>query len=380
MGLGEFATSLLLLLSAMLGINSTPEDDHNWEILTEWTDEAHPHFVAVSDTLLSQCGSDNHWINFPVVIHGTHQIFVDNILRASYGRTDFQSSEKIYSAPQLRCSELYGSTLRWEVTSYSPYFARFNTFPSVVNTPSFDKLLFISIGSSLPFMMLALGAIAFTLLVSTNSRFAFNFLGSCICWSIFALCMNGGAGLINLPMLYTHKIADSALWLAVLMQFRCFEINGWLSKPIQGLLLASILIALLLIALGETGDTIQFGTSTPFPALIIASVFALHHAYVSKHNHALTSLEIQINLITISVFLFTVIHDILLTIGAFDGMLIIPYGVSLTMLLLAVNANKQFTAAHQLRLHHSQLHKENINENNSGQQAEHTKGDSDEYK
>ncbi|KZZ04523.1 hypothetical protein A3744_26080 [Oleiphilus sp. HI0073] len=109
-------------------------------------------------------------------------------------------------------------------------------------------------------------------------------------------------------------------------------------------------------------------------------MFALHQVYVNKHNHALTSLEIQINLITISVFLFTVIHDILLTICAFDGMLIIPYGVSLTMLLLAVNANKQFTAAQQLRLHHSQLHKENINENNSGQQAEHTKGDSDEYK
>ena len=347
MGINEFATSLLLLLSAMLGIDSTPDDNHNWKILNQWTDEAHPRFAAVSSTLLSQCEAENLWINFPVIIHGTHQVFIDGVLRASYGRIDFQSSEKIYSAPQIPCSELRGSILRWEVTSYSPYFARFNAYPSIVNKPTLDKLLFMSIGSSLPFMMLALGAIVFSLLVSTNSRFAFYFLGSCICWSVFSLCMNGGAGLINLPMLYTHKIADSALWLAILTQFRCFEINGWLNKPLQGLLLGSILISLLLIALGESGDTIQLGTSIPFPALIIATSFALYRAYTSEQNKALNGLAIQINLITISVFLFTVIHDILLTIGAFDGMLISPYGVCLTMLLLAVNANKQFKATLQ---------------------------------
>lgn len=347
MGLNEFATGLLLFMSAMFGINSTPEDNQNWTILSHWTDEAHPRFVAKSDTLLSQCGSEHHWINFPVVIHGTHQIFVDDILRASYGRTDFQSSDKIYSAPQILCSELQGSTLRWEVTSYTPYFARFNAYPRVVSQPTLDKLLFISIGSSLPFLILALGAIVFSLLVSTNSPFAFSFLGSCICWSIFSLCMNGAAGLINLSMLYTHKIADSALWLAILMQFRCFEINGWLSKPIQGLLLVSVLTGLLLITLGETGDAIQLGTSIPFPALVIATVCAFYRAYTSGKNKALTGLESQINLITITVFLFTVIHDILLTIGVFDGMLISPYGVGLTMLLLAVNANKRFKAAHQ---------------------------------
>lgn len=346
MGLNELATGLLLLLSALFGIHSTPADNHNWKILNGWTDEAHPRFIAESETLLSQCVSEKHWINFPVVIHGTHQIYVDDVLQASYGQTDFQSADKIYSAPQIPCAQLRGSILRWEVISYSRYFARFNAYPGIVTHPTLDKLLFMSIGSSLPFIMLVLGSVVFSLLVRTNSQFAFNFLGSCICWSIFALSMNGGSGLINLSMLDTHKMADSALWLAILTQFRCFEINGWLSKPIQTLLLASVVIGLILIAFGETGDTIQLGTSIPFPALIIATVFALYRANWSAQSRVLAGPVKQINLITISVFLFTVIHDILLTIGAFDGMLISPYGVAVTMLLLAVNANKQFKAAH----------------------------------
>ncbi len=257
-----------------------------------------------------------------------------------------KAQKRSTAPPLIACSELRGTTLRWEVTSYSPYFARFNAYPGLVSHPTLDKLLFMSIGSSLPYIMLALRVIVFTFLVRSNNAFAFGFLGSCICWSVFSLCMNGGAGIINLPMLYTHKIADSALWIAILTQFRCFEINGWLNKPLQTLLSTSVFIGLVFILFGATSDTIQLGTSIPFPILIIATMFALYRASQSRQGKALSGLAKQINLITISVFLFTLIHDILLTLGAFDGMLVSPYGVAVTMFLLATNANKQLKEAH----------------------------------
>src|SRR5690242_11714665 len=129
MSLNEIAVSILVGLSSLLHVGSTPvNNSEDWSVISDWHNIGDYYsFEAKSKTIISYCRiHSNGTIQFPNIIHGAHQIFLDGLPIEQFGDPEFESVRSFYGVPTVRCTQVKnGKELVWKVYSYTRYFARF---------------------------------------------------------------------------------------------------------------------------------------------------------------------------------------------------------------------------------------------------------------
>ena len=319
MSLEAFATLILLGISSILGVTNTPSDTGSlWKTSSPWIKKGEFYaFEAKSSELPRYCKlHPESYLQFPSVIQGAHEVYLDNLLIESFGDRQFKSVRSFYGTLILKCSEISnGTELKWNAFSYSKYFARIQFFPKLVESRPFVNFFgeTCSIGAASILVILAcFGFLIFwkrepnslTWSVATSNLFlSFYFIGS----------ISGFMGM-TFPMIMTHKIADTGVWIGLLLFFNSLRLIGVITDRIFKYFSINVFIAVGVILFASTGDVVQFGTTLPFGFVIFLSFYCTHKLLKSAVSESF-SIKSTFALLSLAVFLFAAVNEILVVTG-----------------------------------------------------------------
>lgn len=272
--------SFLLGISSFVGTGGSPESTDGWRILSDWTeDKSISKFSA--EKLIATSSCKNKMLVFPMIIHGAHEIYTDGRLVATFGDPTFQKAYPFYLKPAIDCSAINGKKIVWKAYSYSQYFARFSSFPTlssadysivklfheIFNMISGASLLLLSFITSIIFWKKIPNNIFFAN-ITANIGFALYFIFSCA--NYFA---------INVTMLQAHKTADMGVWFGINSFFYIlYNLNLFSKLSLISINIVSF-VAVIIICIATDGDNIQFGTTLPFPLLILVLIGATINSF-----------------------------------------------------------------------------------------------------
>jgi len=348
----QFLTSVLLSMSYMLGIQSYPDPNNDWVPKVLWENKGDATIFEASSTVIAQkCKlNPDYVLQLPQVIHGVHEIRADEKLIFRSGSSNFKIASSFYDRPYLSCNILLGSTkIDWKIYGYSKYFSRFSSYPEIRSKPKFGILF------DLDFNIIATGTLIFFCIFSyylfinrINNDLVYSLILGALFFAIyFMMCVSPKFG-IYASMLNTHKIADISLFIGIYFYFEIFYKFGFLTlKNLQIYRTVSIINCLIII-FGQTGDVVQFGTSTNLPFVM----FSLVVSFYSSIKLALKEKSNKIAWLSASsilMFVLTSTSDILHIFGLFDSYMISSIGVISGVFLLALSANQQIENTYKER-------------------------------
>jgi len=356
----SLSASLLLTLSALLGINPIPNQakDPNrleWTIKQDWSGTpSGRRIVMISKEAASYCRSNqNSYIEFPMVIHGTHSISLDDRIHIQYGDPTFRTTHSFYGAPYLKCAEVSARTQRisWQVDSYTQYFARISFYPRAVESKPTHNLL-----AEVVHLIAAGGAFLMALFTFTmfygrvNRSLVFSVAGSCACAGVyFSSCVAGILGL-DMPMLDAHKVADIGVWMALVLIINAMKYENFISENVFRSLAFFVLIGLGIIFLGTTGDMIQLGTSLPFAVGVGAtSSLAVQALYRLWHPTSDRKLKHVLHVLSMLSFVAVCLNDVLVISGGFTTSPLFPFGFISGVFFLALAVNEKIQETYRER-------------------------------
>src|SRR4051812_19651678 len=106
MTFSQFSIAFLLWFSALLGIKDIPTTgEAGWTINKRWESTADSHvFEATSSDVVKECQKNpSHYIQFPMVVMGAHELYLDQQKLLTFGDPTFQLARSYYGAPSMSC-------------------------------------------------------------------------------------------------------------------------------------------------------------------------------------------------------------------------------------------------------------------------------------
>lgn len=354
MQLDEFATSILLTLSSLLGVGALPSSPNgDWQVIGEPWREVSPGFelAAESSAVPQKCREmPKAFVRFPLVVHGSHAIKTDNHLVATFGEQSFASVRSFYGVPEVSCEQLrQAKEVQWTVRSYTKYFARIGSFPTVVAHRPNDNVIQETLNA------VAAGTLLLMTLVTTllfAGRVPW-FLVLSVAAANFFFSAYFGAAVAQLfgiqgSMLQLHKIGDSGLWLASLFLLNAFHLQGLFGRRYLLAHFAAVACALCIIATAETGDAVQLGTMVPFGSFFGAMLAATVRLFAQMKNKS-SRKRCILALLSLSSFVLSAINDFLIVSGVYEGSTLLSAGMVAGTLLLALDVNERIADTYHER-------------------------------
>jgi signal transduction histidine kinase len=371
----EFALKILLTLSTFLGAVSHPAIEKDWVILQDWeqTEEGYLRFVAESKEIACECiENPTAFIEFPTTIHSSSQVLLGNQIIATNSSPDFNYTRGFYGVLVIPCYLITNrkETLRWEVISYTQYFAWFKHFPRVVEKLPIGNFFkeTLHIGAAFILLILCLlyliifwGKITLKellVLVLSNAFTAIYFIGSVI----------GLMGL-EMSMLTAHRLADIGVWVGFLFFMHFFYMQGLLLRWMNILYKIFAIIGLTIIAFGKTGDTIQLGTTFPF---LLTGFFIFYSLLKLMNKNLIKHRKNVFQFLALTSFLIGYCNDVLIITGFSDKVPLAPIAIigSYVFILLYVNEKitKTYIERDELKVLAEELKQVNLNLKNAQSQ------------
>lgn len=354
MNLSDVAIAFLLWLSAFLGVNDIPsQEDANWTVASSWQSVGPYHYlIAESSTIGDLCRQNpEKFLDFPTVIHGAHEIFKDGILISRFGDKHFQRTRSFYGAPAISCRDLaYAKNVEWRVYSYSKYFARIAHFPfisdKVSSTHFFHETLNIIAAGTL-FIIAAFCFIIFYKKVSL--QLTLSLVASCILITGYFAASVIFFFNIHISMLSAHKIADTSVWLGLLMFMNILRLENLCTKGLYYAYIAFVCIACLIIITGSSGDEIQFGTTLPFGLTLIITAIALYKVTIKFHKKEGNPRLQILRMISLGFFVAACFNDIFVILGLSSSHVLLSVGMVSGLMFLALSVNENIIATYEER-------------------------------
>jgi signal transduction histidine kinase len=351
-----FALKALLFILAMLHFSPHPNPDSGWKVLSDWQlqDKGTFFLAAESTAIVGACAAEpDAFVKFPSIVHGAQIIRLDGQEVMRFGDPSLKQTRSFYGAPVLSCDTIkHGHTLKWEITSSTKFFSRFKEFPKIVRdfplTNFFMETLNVVATGSLILLALfcfiifygkiprrLLGALTFSI-----ALYAGYFLG----------CAPEFFGL-SIHMQYVHKLADICLWAASGLYMYCLHLEGLLPRKLMGAYAINIFIALLVIIVGKSGDTTQFGTTLPFLMTFVmyatAAINLIRKMSVNDKSRRGQLLQLG----SLGGFMIFGCNDIFVINGVWTGYMLLPVGVVFAILFFTLSVNERIIDAYVERDH-----------------------------
>jgi len=349
----SLAVSLLLGLSSVLGVRSIPAPVNDWKILKSWTDVDGVQTSSISsNSIIEACKmSPTAFIQVPIIIHGAHDIFLDDQKLLSFGDRYFKSNRSFYGAPIVNCGEVVaGKKFTWVAYSYTKYFARINAYPKIVNNKPISNLVneilnVIAAGSliilSVFGFIIAYGKIPHNLI--------FSFFGSNLVLSGYFFFSTISFFGLQQSMLVSHRLADLFAMIGLLLLLNTLRVLKIISYRMMWACSPFFLTACGIIILANTGDTIQFGTSFPFAIIL----FALLYGLISQIRALIRTPDRfrvdVLKVIGLGVWVMSVMNDILVVTGLLDGYMLMSVGSLGGFVFFGLSLNEQIMEAYKDR-------------------------------
>lgn len=361
MTLQSFAASILLLVSGLLGVSPIAADLNGWSVKESWHEiqavgspsVSHMSLTAESTAIVDDCRKNqNGYVAFPAVIHGSHLISVDGHVVMQFGDPSFESTRSFYGQPVIGCGELIkGAKVTWQVFSYTKYFARISFFPTVSTTkPVYNVFAetFHIIGAGAGILMAIFTFTIFagkvsrptTLSVCASSFFSSLYLGGCV------------AGFMGMPgsMLWIHKIADIGVWLSISSLVNALRHEGLVSRRLAVTYFVAVIVAIIIILLGTSGDLVQLGTTIPF--LFTLYVLTVPMLVLGRTVFTVRSdRRVWLQFFALGSFVLAVFNEMFAVTGLIHSSPMLPFGFMAGVMFLALSVNEKVEEAYRERDH-----------------------------
>lgn len=353
--LNEWAVKILLALSGLLGVTTTPvSTSERWTLVSDWTPNQNGHGVWIefkSNSIPNMCAQNlDSYLVFPVVVHGAHELFLDGRLIHSFGKPDFSTNQSFYGSPVISCKNLaQGSQLNWRAYSYTRYFARLSKFPVIrpdlpLTNVAGETLNVLAAGILL--VMSLFTAVIFSNKVPNRITFAVS-ISSFLISFYFASSVSGLCG-VNISMLTAHKVADTGLWLGMIFFFFGFVDHGLISKTLFRFYVYNTAVAILVVLLGNTGDIIQLGTSLPFPMTFAMVITAIANLVERARKTGILRRTV-LETVGAGTFLLVALNDMSVITGLTHGVMLLPLGLVGGLFFFSLSVEDQIRATYEQR-------------------------------
>lgn len=338
----EILVSILLLFSTMLGVQKTPNNSLYWKVDSDWKKSDYTWTLKASTSNVSEvCPDSSEFIIFPQVIHGVHKVFADGKLILVSGDPTFKKATSFYERPALSCNFVRDAQrIDWEVTTYSEYFARAESFPA---TKKSDKVYYmldviINIVASGGLIILALFSI-FIFVGRVPKKYVMSLFVGSLAFAGYAAFVTTNALGVELSMLTAHKIADVCVWLGSLCYIYFFRSYNHLGKVEFYSYVAAFFIGQTLIIFGSNADVVQLGTTIPIPFAFICLISFLVHTVNDGIKFGFNKYKF-LGIVSSTLFVIFGLNDLLHITGLVNTFMIMPIGSVAGVFFLAAAANQ----------------------------------------
>lgn len=358
--MNRIAIQFLIAFSALLGVQSTPNDGlSDWQIIQNWqADGKYDKFIAASINLSHQCqGAPDSFLEIPMIIHGTHVLTMNGHVLVQFGQENFQSFRSFYGAPRLSChlildamEEGADNRVVWSVVSYTKYFARFNFFPRLIQSSSlhnvFSEVLHV-IGAGAAMVMALFSLTMF--FGKVGRQLTYSLALSCVFAAIYFGLSTAGLFGMSLPMLEAHRWADVSVWLSIGLFVNALRVEGLLGSHFFRFYFVNVVVGIVIILFGDSGDVIQLGTTFPFAASALMLVILL----VRTIGDILTGSQIRRRRIlhawSLGSFVLACFNEMFVVSGIYSGVPLLPMGFMAGTFFLVLAVNERIMEAYAER-------------------------------
>lgn len=348
--LDQWAAKILLGLAAMLGSNSLPSvNSTTWSITQSWKIQSNsPSMIMTAPLELINCDVEKV-LQLPVLLYGAFKVEIsDSKYIRFFGDDSFKTSNYVFNAPSISCKELPKiGLIKVTLTAYSKSYASISHWPTVVKSSSSDFFFKYSyVGGS--FALLLIAAFMFFVTFAKENRF----LSISVCSSAFFIAiyqLGVVSPLINIDMemLSVHRYSDRALSLGFCLFIISLAREGYVSKNFLFTHLVCAVIGLLMSIMGNTGDSVQLGSTVQFPtALVFLFTMSGKSLYLFIKKKTMRGLLQLLISLTIGISLCTEIYSFVTGGQSYSLM---PFGWAIGFLIFGVDLNYKISKAYEER-------------------------------
>jgi signal transduction histidine kinase len=355
MTLSEFAVSVLMSLTSFLGVGTLPssmEQASPWTVEQPWHENKGVYTLeASSEVAPKECAANPEgFIEFPMIIHGAHEALLDGKRVEFFGDPTFRTVRSFYGTMLLACKNIVGGKkLTWRAYSYSQYFARVSFWPKFkAHSPNinfFQETLNAVASGGL--LMLALISF-FVFWGQVPHLLTLSLVGTGAAFAAYFIATTPSPFNLQFPMLYLHKMADFSLWIGTLLLFNSFRAIGLFGKKAFAVYCAHVVLAVLIISLGTTGDVIQLGTTIPFGTFFGVMGMGFYNLMQRSRIQGMHRTFI-LQILSLSSFIFISGNDVLVVLGLVHGPVLLSIGVLGGVTFLALDVHERITEAYRER-------------------------------
>lgn len=346
----DFLVSILLSFSTLLGVQTIPSHNNGWNVHKAWSQVAEAwEFEASSSNIASQCENGKALV-FPQVVHGVHNIYINNELFLQTGDNTFSKTSAFYSRAVIDCKYVpKNAKIDWHVITYSKYFARINHFPKIEEATAkyyfFDIILNILSAGCL--FILAVFSI-FIFYRRVESKYVLSlFIGS-VSFALYAILTTANIFDFNVKMIVAHKLADIFVWIGSFCYIYFFRHYGYLGKLEFKSFIGAFILGESLIIFGSSADIVQLGTTIPIPFASISLLSFLVHS-INEGFKVGFNRNIKLGIFSISVFVLAAMNDLLHITGITYSYMIMPLGSVAGVFFLAATVNQNIEVIYKER-------------------------------
>ena len=215
--------------------------------------------------------------------------------------------------------------MSWEAYSYSKYFARIHHFPKFSQKRPWTAFINETVNSAAAGALLVMSLFSF--LISFGKlpmRLVLSLCASYTALSGYFLFGTARFFGFDISMLNAHKAADLCVWVGLILIVYTLKLLGDVPGLVFRIFLALVVPAMVIIGLGQSGDQVQFGTSLPFGMTLFALLYAFFGQI--KLLRSTQSRRYTLGVVGLAFWNVSVINDILVLTGLYDGFAILSIG------------------------------------------------------
>ena len=314
-----------------------------WEQTSAWHETAGAYvFEASSSVVPGLCAQNPEaFVDFPMVINGAHEIFLDGKLFLQFSDPSFKQVRSIYGKPSLKCKDVAtASTIVWRASTDSKYFARFRAFPELEPTRPKDNFFNETLNVAAAATLVIMGFFCFIIFTGkVTGRLAFAYFLSNVFIATYFVTTVPTLFFLDSNMLLLHKVGDSSLGVGTVLLYFVLSLQGLISRRVFSIYAATSTAVFALQWLGRTGDEVQLGTNLTFLPAFVVLASALYNL-VRKLGRKSFGRLAMLQLLGLAVVASASINDILVVSGVIDGYLLLSIGMIAQMIFLALGVHE----------------------------------------
>ncbi len=272
----DYLVSIFVSSLVFFGAQLEPPNSNKWSIEQNW--DGGNTFIATIPVQSLNC-VDGHSLYLPVVQYGQQEILIGT---KSLKFNNPKEPKSVYAKPSVSCNLLDSfsqSQLTWKVKSYSEYYARVMSWPTVKETTRVSRSELIYVGSTYSLIVLVLFMLI--LFYSTSDTTLLLYIcSSGILQALYSILTAGEMFGIKLQFKTIHQLADLCLILGNCLLFYAFNKFGYSSKSFLKALTVVSILSCFLVIIGKNGNEIQFGTTFSFLLCLVGLLFILAKSFI----------------------------------------------------------------------------------------------------